>query len=148
MVSISAGHHPFISHILMVALKGTHFPVRIPEPEKGNFLIILEKHYFNIYCLHWCKNSNTLNWRRDKATDDLTITSWLVEVLSAVSVLGTSILFLTLGNTQSQTAHTQQQIKRALILLFILTTNQRTDWNHREHHWYHPHSVGQATRKV
>lgn len=65
--------------------------------------------------------------RRDKATDDLTITSWLVEVLSAVSVLGTSILFLTLGNTQSQTAHTQQQIKRALILLFILTTNQRTD---------------------
>lgn len=38
MVSISAGHHPFISHILMVALKGTHFPVRIPEAREEKLL--------------------------------------------------------------------------------------------------------------
>lgn len=37
MVSISAGHHPFISHFLIVALKGTHFPVRIPEDQKNSF---------------------------------------------------------------------------------------------------------------
>lgn len=34
MVSISAGHHPFISHILVVLLNGTHFPVRIPKTKR------------------------------------------------------------------------------------------------------------------
>lgn len=33
MVSISAGHHPLISHIEMLLLKGTQFPVKIPKQE-------------------------------------------------------------------------------------------------------------------
>lgn len=38
MVSISAGHHPLISHILVEPLKGTHLPVRIPENQKKTLL--------------------------------------------------------------------------------------------------------------
>lgn len=58
MVSISAGHHPLISHIFVVALKGTHLPVRIPAQEQKAImqtrtekvlLKLLETNYFKIF---------------------------------------------------------------------------------------------------